>query len=112
MTCSVGGPFVAGLYAQNQKLWSVADNIANVLTDGFKKTRVTVGQDVNGNPAPVVARINSERSASTPDSCARRSARENSCRAGLKQRLRRANDQQILTRGHFRVCLRPDRQVA
>ena len=58
MTCSVGGPFVAGLYAQNQKLWSAADNIANVLTDGFKKSRVTVGQDVTGNPSPVVARIN------------------------------------------------------
>ena len=58
MTCSVGGPFVAGMYAQTQKLCSAADNIVNAQTDGFKKTRVTIGQDVTGNPDPVVARIN------------------------------------------------------
>ena len=58
MTCSVGGPFVAGMYAQTQKLRSAADNIANVQTDGFKKTRVTIGQDVTGNPDSVVAHIN------------------------------------------------------
>lgn len=49
---------LSALHAFAKKQESIADNTANVNTDGFKKTRVTMDNQTNGAVAPQVQRIN------------------------------------------------------
>ena len=49
---------MSALRAFGVKQQSVADNTANVNTDGFKKTRVTMREGQNSQVEPVVQRIN------------------------------------------------------
>ncbi|MFH1217707.1 MAG: flagellar basal body rod C-terminal domain-containing protein [Pseudomonadota bacterium] len=48
---------LSALHAFAKKQESIADNTANVNTDGFKKTRVTIGSQANGAVMPQVERI-------------------------------------------------------
>lgn len=48
---------LAALHAFARKQESIADNTANVATDGFKKTRVTMENQANGAVSPRVERI-------------------------------------------------------
>ena len=48
---------LSALQAFSKKTESIADNVANVNSDGFKKTRVTLREDGQNNVTPLVSRI-------------------------------------------------------
>ncbi len=49
---------LSALHAFTEKTESIADNTANVNTDGFKKTRVTLHEGEQNSVVPQVNRIN------------------------------------------------------
>ncbi len=64
-TTDMGDTMISGiqsslnaLHAFSKKQESIADNTANVNTDEFKKTRVTLTADGQQSPTPQVSRIN------------------------------------------------------
>ena len=51
---------LSALHAFEKKQESIADNTANVNTDGFKKTRVTFQSESVGTVAPQISKVDSD----------------------------------------------------
>lgn len=49
---------LSALHAFTKKTESIADNTANINTDGFKKTKVTMHEGMQNNVIPQISRIN------------------------------------------------------
>jgi flagellar basal-body rod protein FlgC len=47
-----------GMKAMETRMSATANNLANVNTDGFKKDRVTLGENQNGGVSATVSKVN------------------------------------------------------
>jgi flagellar hook protein FlgE len=60
-------PAFSGLAAFGEKLGVTANNVANVNTDGFKKSRVILKEALPNGVTPSIERINTEGAPLLPD---------------------------------------------